>query len=189
MPATEAIAIGCSTGGLSALTQLLGALDPKLPAAILVCSHTGSPTVDTLCALLARHSTLPVAEAGERRSVRPGMVHVAPAGYHLLVEPGRQFALSVDPPVWFSRPSIDVMFTSAAEVYGAALAGVVLTGASPDGAHGLANIRRSGGVAIVQEPGEAQAPAMPRAALELAGADHCLPLARIAPLLNRLCLP
>ena len=185
----EAIAIGCSMGGLSALKQLLGALDPHLAAAVLICSHTGSPTVDTLCGLLAGNSALPVVEASERHDVRPGMVHVAPSGYHLLVEPGRHFELSVDPPEWFSRPSIDVLFTSAADAYGQALVGVVLTGASADGARGLAQIRRGGGLAIVQDPTEAQAPAMPLAALEMAGADYCLSLARIPPLLNRLCLP
>lgn len=189
MRTAEAIAIGCSTGGLQALKRLLGALDPSMPAGILLCSHSGSPNVDTLCELLARHCPLPVAEAGERQPIRPGVVHLAPPGYHLLVESGRRFALSVDPPEWFSRPSVDVLFSSASEVYGEALVGVVLTGASPDGARGLYSVRRHGGIAIVQEPDDARAPAMPRAALELAGADHCLPLARIAPLLNRLCLP
>ncbi len=188
MPAIEAIAIGCSMGGMSALKRLLGALDPQLPAAVIVCSHTGSSSVDLLCELLARHSALPVLEARERCPIRAGMVHVAPSGYHLLVEHDRHFALSVDAPECFSRPSIDALFASAAGAYGAALVGLVLTGASPDGARGLADIRNHGGVAIVQEPADAQAPTMPLAALELAGADHCLPLARIAPLLNRLCL-
>jgi two-component system chemotaxis response regulator CheB len=117
------------------------------------------------------------------------MVHVAPAGYHLLVENDRHFALSVDEHVRYSRPSIDVMFGSATDVYGESLIGVVLTGANSDGAEGLARIRRRGGTAVVQAPESAEAAAMPRAALESAGADHCLPLEAIAPLLNRLCLP
>ncbi len=189
MPPVEAIAIGCSMGGLAALRHLLRDLDPALPAAVLVCTHTSSPDVSTLCELLQAHSSLPVMEAGERQRVSPGVVQLAPSGYHLLVEPARTFALSVDPPVCFSRPSVDVMFMSAAHAYADRLAGVVLTGASADGADGMSYVRKHGGIAIVQDPGDAQAPAMPRAALELAGADHCLPLAQIAPLLNRLCLP
>ena len=113
-------------------------------------------------------------------------IHLAPAGYHLLIERDRCFAYSVDEPVHYSRPSIDVLFESAADAYGAGLAGVMLTGASPDGAKGLMRIRQAGGLAIVQDPAEALASAMPQAALDQAGADHCLPLARIAPLLNEL---
>jgi two-component system chemotaxis response regulator CheB len=104
------------------------------------------------------------------------------------VENDRHFALSVDEHVRYSRPSIDVMFGSATDVYGAGLIGVVLTGANSDGAEGLARIRRRGGVAVVQTPEGAEAPTMPRAALDKAGADYCLPLEEIAPLLNRLCL-
>ncbi|HEV2538461.1 MAG TPA: chemotaxis protein CheB [Frateuria sp.] len=181
----EAIVIGCSAGGLDALKPLLRGLEPPLSQAIVVCSHSGDQALGLLPSLLARHCRLPVREARERFPVEPGMVHVAPPGYHLLIERDRRFALSVDEPVHYSRPSIDVLFESAAETYGARLAGVMLTGASADGAEGLACIRRGGGLAIVQDPAEAPAPAMPQAALARAGADHCLPLARIAPLLNQ----
>jgi len=183
----EAIAIGCSMGGFSALKRLLGALDRGLPQAIIICSHSSSEQPGILAGLLDRRSALPVVEARERCPVSPGTVHVAPAGYHLLIEQDRRFALSVDPPVHFSRPSIDVLFDSAARAYRDALIGVMLTGASSDGAAGLATIRHYGGIGIVQDPDEAEAPAMPQAALDLAGADHCLALARIAPLLNHLC--
>jgi two-component system chemotaxis response regulator CheB len=189
VPPVDAIAIGCSTGGFGALKRLLGALDRRLRQAIIICSHTSADAPDMLAELLGRHSALPVTEARERCAARPGVVHVAPAGYHLLLEPDRRFALSIDPPVHFSRPSIDVLFDSAARAYRDALVGVLLTGASVDGAGGLADIRRHGGVAVVQDPDDAEAATMPRAALELAGADHCLPLAQIAPLLNHLCLP
>jgi two-component system chemotaxis response regulator CheB len=188
MPRPEAIAIGCSTGGLSALRILLGGLDPKLSQALLVCSHTAT-SVDLLCGILSRHCALPVREARERAPATGGTVHVAPGGYHLLLENDRCFALSADERVRFSRPSIDVLFDSAADVYGGALVGVVLTGANSDGAQGLARIRAGGGVAVVQSPDSAEASAMPQAALDLGGADHCLPLEQIAPLLNRLCLP
>jgi two-component system chemotaxis response regulator CheB len=184
----EAIAVGCSQGSFHALQVLLGGLDARLTQTLLICCHT-SGDVSTLCELLAVHSTLPIAEARERQPATGGMVHVAPAGYHLLVENDRHFALSVDEHVRYSRPSIDVMFGSATDVYGESLIGVVLTGANSDGAEGLARIRRRGGMAVVQAPESAEAAAMPRAALESAGADHCLPLEAIAPLLNRLCLP
>jgi two-component system chemotaxis response regulator CheB len=188
MPAIEAIVVGCSTGGPGALALLLGALDHRLPASVIVCSHTASSNLHTLCDVLAQHSTLPVIEACEREPIRAGMIQVAPPDYHLLVDRGRRFALSVDEPVGFSRPSIDVLFGSAAEVYGAGLIAVILTGANADGAAGLACVRRAGGIAIVQQPDDATAPAMPRAALELAGADHCLALDEMAPLINRLCM-
>ena len=187
MQRPEAIAIGCSMGGLNALRVLLPGIDPQLSQPLLLCTHTAT-SVDVLCDLLAAHCALPVREAREREPVSRGTVHVAPGGYHLLLESDRRFALSADKQVRFSRPSIDVLFESAADVYGAALIGVVLTGANRDGALGLAKIRAAGGVAVVQTPASAQAPAMPQAALDIAGADYCLPLEQIASLLNRLCL-
>lgn len=183
----EAIVIGCSQGGFNALRVLLGALEPRLPQTVLVCCHTAGG-VDTLCHLLANHSALPVIEAVERQPACAGVVQIAPGGYHLLLEHDRRFSLSVDVPVCFSRPSIDVLFDSAAAVYHAALIGVVLTGANRDGAWGLAQIRARGGIAVVQTPADAEAPVMPQAALDKAGADHCVPLTQIAPLLNQLCL-
>jgi two-component system chemotaxis response regulator CheB len=183
----EAIVIGCSMGGFNALRIVLGALDPRLSQALLLCCHT-SGNVDVLCELLAGHSALPVVEAQERWPASGGTVHMAPGGYHLLVENDRHFALSVDPQVSFSRPSIDVLFGSAADVYHEALIGVVLTGANRDGATGLTQIRARGGIAVVQTPDSAEAATMPQAALDSAGADYCVPLEQIAPLLNRLCL-
>lgn len=185
----EAIAIGCSMGGFSALKLLLGALDRRLQQTIVICSHSSGETSGLLAALLAKHSALPVEEARERCIARPGVVHVAPGGYHLLIERDHCFALSVDPALHFSRPSIDVLFDSAARTYRNGLIGVMLTGASTDGASGLTTVRRYGGVGIVQNPAEAEASTMPQAALDRAGADHCLALAQIAPLLNHLCLP
>lgn len=183
----DAIVVGCSQGGFNALRVLLAGLNAQLTQAVLICCHTAGD-VTLLCELLASHSMLPVSEACERQPVSGGAVHVAPGGYHLLVEHDRHFSLSVDDVVRHSRPSIDVLFSSAADVYQSALIGVVLTGANPDGAEGLARIRERGGVAVVQAPASCESPIMPRAALDLAGADHCVPLEQIAPLLNRLCL-
>jgi two-component system chemotaxis response regulator CheB len=183
-----AIVIGCSAGGLDALKILLAGLDRQLSLPVLVCCHSGSATVDVLRDLLSQVCALPVVEAVEREPVCAGIVYVAPAGYHLLIESTQHFALSGDARVCHARPSIDVLFASAAEVWRDGLIGVVLTGANADGAEGLLHLRRHGGCAIVQTPESAMASAMPQSALDLAGADHCVSLDAIAPLLNQLCL-
>lgn len=180
----EAVVIGCSAGGLRALHILLGGLAADFRPPVTVVCHTGARDVETLCRLLARACPLPVAEARERTRVDAGTVYVAPAGYHLLIESDRCFALSVDPRVCFVRPSVDVLFESAADAYGAGLVGVVLTGANEDGARGLKRIRARGGRAIVQDPATAEASVMPGTALALAGAEHVISLEEIAPLLN-----
>ena len=180
--------MGCSAGGMNALRTVLAGLGKTLPQPVIVVCHTGSDDITTFCELIDTASTLPVREARERQQVLPGMVHVAPAGYHLLVEKKGIFSLSVDDRVLFSRPSIDVLFDSAATAYTEGLIGVVMTGANSDGAAGLAAIRALGGVAIVQDPADAYASIMPQAALDTAGADYCVPLDEIAPLINRLCL-
>ncbi|WP_333681989.1 chemotaxis protein CheB [Dyella sp.] len=187
MNAPTAIAIGCSAGGVDGLMTLLGGLDARLQQAIVVCCHR-SDTMDILGDVLGRASTLPVRDAVEREPVCQGVVYLAPAGYHLLVERDMQFALSADARVNYARPSIDVLFHSAAEAWRQSLVGVILTGANADGAAGLRRIRQLGGMAVVQAPADAEAPAMPQAALDAAGADYCLPLSDIAPLLNQLCL-
>lgn len=188
MSSTAAIAIGCSAGGVDALKTVIGGLDGSLKQAILVCCHSRSDTVDMLCDVLRRGAALPVIEAVERSDIRPGVVYIAPSGYHLLVESDLHFALSADPRVNHARPSIDVMFNAAAEVWRDTLIGVILTGANADGAEGLQRIRQLGGIAVVQSPHDAAAAAMPQAALDVAGADYCIALHDIAPLLNRLCL-
>lgn len=188
MSAPAAIAIGCSAGGVDALKAVLGGFNAKLSQTVLVCCHSSSDSMDLLCEVLARVSPLPVTEATERHLVQPGVVHLAPSGYHLLVESNLHFALSIDARVNHARPSIDVMFTSAAEAWRDALIGVVLTGGNADGAAGLQRIRQLGGIAVIQSPASAEVAAMPQAALDLAGADHCIALNEIAPLLNRLCL-
>jgi len=189
MKRPAALVLGCSAGGPEALKVVLHGLDPRLPQAVLVCCHTGSETVELLCGMLARASSLPVIEAAEREPVRGGVVQVAPAGYHLLVEQNLHFTLSIDSRVNQVRPSLDILFASAAATWRDSLIGVVLSGANADGADGMRELRRLGGCAIVQEPDSALARAMPQAALDRAGSDHCVPLDAIAPLLNRLCLP
>ena len=183
----KAVVIGCSTGGLQALMAVLPGLAPDLPVPVVLVCHTGAEDVDLLCDLLGRSCPLPVREAEERQQAQPGVVHVAPSGYHLYLERDRSFTLSIDPKVCYVRPAVDVLFESAADVWKSSLLGIVLTGANDDGAAGLARIRKAGGYGIVQNPAEAVAAQMPQAALRTAGADEILSLREIAERINELC--
>ena len=185
----SAVVLGCSSGGVRALRTLLAGLARDLPVPLAVVCHTGAEDISTLCDTLSAVSPLPVREARERCPPEPGVVYLAPAGYHLLLGGDGCFALSVDARVHHCRPAIDVLFETAAAHHARQLVGVVLTGANEDGAAGLAAIRRAGGIGIVQDPADAEIAAMPEAALRVAGADHVLPLAAIAPLINQLCRP
>ncbi len=187
-PRCAVAVIGCSAGGLQALQIVIPALRSDLAAPVIVVCHTAGD-ISPLCDLIGRNAALPVREARERMRADPGVVYVAPADYHLLLEPDLRFALSVDARVTYSRPSIDVLFESAASALGTALVGVILTGGNHDGAAGLKRIRDAGGIGIVQRPDSAEVPSMPAAALALAGADHCVTLTEIGPLLHNLCMP
>ena len=185
-----AVVIGCSTGGLKALSTVLSRLRADLPVPVIVVCHRGQDDDNGLLVeLLARQSPLPVQEAEERQPVTPGIVHLAPSGYHLLIEADRRFMLSTDVRVRFVRPSVDVLFAAAADVYAESLLAVVLTGANDDGADGLVQVRQRGGYALVQDPNEAEAPQMPLAALTRAGADEVLTLSAIARRINECCCP
>ena len=179
------VVIGGSWGGLHALERLLGGLPAGFELPLAVVLHRSSDGEELLCELLARHSLLPVREAEDKATLAPGCVRVAPRGYHLLVEDGH-VALSTEAPVRHSRPSIDVLFESAARAYGAKAIGVVLTGSNQDGAEGLRALRRRGGFAIVQDPTDAERSEMPAAALAAAGADAVVALDGVAPLLVEL---
>lgn len=183
----QLVVIGCSAGALGAMHAILDRLGAPLPVPIVVACHTASDDMATFCSLLRQSSGLPVIEAEERFRALPGHVHVAPSGYHLLIEEGLHFALSIDERVDFARPSINVLFDSAADTVGARLIGIVLTGANSDGATGLRAIRQRGGLAIVQDPATAEVAAMPEAALAIAGADHVVAVEEVAALLEQLC--
>lgn len=182
----RAIVIGVSTGGVHALGALLGGLPAAFPIPILIVQHIGAETGDGLARLLDRQSALRVKEADEQDVLMPGTVYLAPANYHLLVEADGLLSLSADPPVSYARPSIDVLFESAAEAFGAQLIGIVLTGANSDGSRGLTRIKRKGGIAIVQDPDDAEAAQMPLAALAATPVDHRLPLTELPALLQKL---
>jgi two-component system chemotaxis response regulator CheB len=178
----EVVAIGASWGGLHAIERVLEALPADFPAAVLIAQHRRVGAGGALAELLGGHCELQVCEAEDKQALGPGCVLVAPPDYHLLVEPGA-VALSVDEPVNFSRPSIDVLLQSAADNYGDAAVGVVLTGANADGAAGLARIADRGGTAIVQDPAGAERAEMPSAALAAVPCARVLALDEIGPLL------
>lgn len=161
----DAVAIGASAGGVEALCRLLPALPASTRAAVFVVLHLPRDRPSLLASIFQARCALPVLEAQDKEPVAPGTVYVAPPDYHLLVDEGPRIALSTDVPVNFSRPAIDVLFESAADLYRERLLAVVLTGANHDGAAGLAAVQQRGGVAVVQEPESAQVALMPAAAL------------------------
>lgn len=182
----QALVIGVSTGGVSALKLILGALPADFPIPVLVVTHITPDSDDGLAVLLDMLSSIRVKEADEQERMTPGTVYLAPANYHLLVERDGSLAFSIDAPVNFARPSVDVLFESAADVYGTALIGVILTGAGFDGSKGLLKIKNRGGIAIVQDPADAEMASMPRSALQLLEADHIITLNEMPGLLIRL---
>ncbi|MBF0338042.1 MAG: chemotaxis protein CheB [Nitrospirae bacterium] len=184
--AYEAVVIGASAGGTSALKEILPSLSAEFSLPVVVVQHLHPSSRDDMPALYKDSCRLRVKQADEKEAVAGGCVYFAPPNYHLLVENDRTFSLSVDAPVNFSRPSIDVFFESAADVYGAALIGVVLTGANNDGSLGLRKIKAAGGVAIVQDPDTAECSSMPEAAIAATSVDYILPLKDIAEVIIRL---
>lgn len=182
----EAIVLGGSAGSIEALGVILPALPATFRPAVLVVLHLPRERPSLLCDIFRQRCALPVREAQDKECVEPGTVYFAPPDYHLLVDAGPQLSLSKDPPVHFSRPSIDVLFESAADVYGPRLMAVLLSGANADGAQGLRAVQMEKGVTVVQAPDSASSTAMPRAALARLQPDHVLPPAHIATLLTTL---
>ena len=182
----DAVVMGASAGGIQALSVLLPALPPSLRAPVFIVLHLPRDKPSLLTDIFSRKCAVPVREAEDKEPVVPGTVYFAPANYHLLLEQGPQLALSADDPVNHSRPSIDVLFESAADVYADRLLGVILTGANEDGASGLAAIHDQGGVTVVEHPDTACSPQMALSALKIRPADLVLPLEQIALLLGAL---
>lgn len=185
----DAIVIGTSAGGVEALSVLLPSLPAGLRAAVLIVLHLPRERPSLLVDIFAPKCALPVREAEDKEPVERGTIYFAPPDYHLLVDVGPRLALSADDPVNYSRPSIDVLFESAADVYEKRLLGIILTGASEDGALGLEAVRRAGGATIVQEPRSAQVGMMAESALKRGQADLVLSLEQLADLLRTLDQP
>ncbi len=179
------VVVGTSAGGLKALDVMLGAIPADFALPIVAVQHRSRESSDAYAAVLGASTKLPVREIDDGDLlVGPG-VFLAPPDYHVLVEPGR-LSLSTEEAVSYSRPSIDVLFETAADAYGARVIAVLLTGANADGARGLVRIKQAGGTAIVQDPHTAEAPEMPAAGIALAHVDRVLPLTEIAGELVRL---
>lgn len=172
----DVVVVGASAGGVAALRRLLASLPAHFPLPVLVVLHLPADRPSQLAQVLAPECALPVAEAEDKQPLRLAHVVIAPPDYHLLVEDRHSLALSMDAPVLFSRPAIDPLFESAADVFGPRTLAILLTGASADGTAGVAAVRRAGGVAWVQDPADAVAPTMPASALAHAGADAVLTL-------------
>lgn len=166
--------------------MLLPALPPTLRTPVFIVLHIPRMHPSLLVELFAPRCRRPVREADDKTVIEAGTVYFAPPDYHLLVDAGPLLALSADEPEHYSRPSIDVLFESAADVYATRLLGIILTGASQDGAAGLAAVRRAGGVTVVQRPDDAQVPFMTQAALQQGAPDMVLTLSEIADLLAEL---
>jgi two-component system chemotaxis response regulator CheB len=189
-PPTTIVAIGASLGGLMACRRVLWPLPRTFPAAVLIAQHRQADGEALLAGLLSSADSMPVIEPDDKAPLVAGQVYVAPGNYHLLVERGAQsIALSTDPPVRFARPSIDVLFESVAAGVGRRAVGVVLTGASDDGARGAVAIKRAGGRVIVQSPESAESAVAPNAALSRVRPDAVLDLDEIPALLCKWLMP
>jgi two-component system, chemotaxis family, protein-glutamate methylesterase/glutaminase len=182
----DGIVIGTSAGGVEALAVLLPALRPATDVSVFIVLHLPRDRPSLLVEIFQPKCAMRVLEAQDKEPVEPGTIYFAPPDYHLLVDRGPQLMLSADDPVNFSRPSIDVLFESAADVFGERLLGIILTGANDDGARGLEAVRRAGGWTIVQQPETAQASLMTEAALKRGPVDGVLSLAQIARVLGTL---
>ena len=185
-PGCAAVVIGGSAGGSAVLRRILRGLPRVYPLPIIVVQHLHPDDDGMLAGNLDNAMALPVVEALDKMPVQPGHIHVAPADYHLLVERGRTLALSVDEPVRFSRPSIDLCFQSAAIAFGPALLAILLTGANDDGTDGLRTVRNRGGRTVAQDPATAPFLFMPQAAIDAGAAQWVLTPDQIAATLARL---
>ncbi len=183
----DLIAMGCSWGGLRALGHIIESLPADLPAAVVVAQHRSAraPT-EALISSLSGRSRLSICDIEDKDPVEPGRIYVAPSDYHVLVEPG-YFSLSTDELVQFARPSVDVLFESAADAYGSRLIAVVLTGLNEDGADGVRRVEEAGGLVIAQHPDSAEKSEMPLAAIATGAVDEILPLGDIGAFLARVC--
>ncbi|WAH56213.1 chemotaxis protein CheB [Pseudomonas silvicola] len=182
----SAVVVGASAGGVEALLRVYGMLPASFALPVLTVLHLPDDRHSQLAEVFARRMHRAAKEAVDKEDIQPGMFYFAGPGYHLSVEQDRSLSLSQEERVHYSRPSIDILFESAADAYGAQLVGVLLTGANEDGARGLATIGERGGLTIVQDPTEARVAIMPEAAMRLRRPDHILPLNGIGSLLAKL---
>lgn len=180
----QAVVIGVSAGGIAALEKILPHFNKDCTLSILIVQHIMADGGNYLVEHFSSCCALPVVGAEDKQIIAPGTIYFAPANYHLLVERQKSLALSIDAKVNYSRPSIDVLFETAAEAYCQKLVGVVLTGANADGAAGLARVKELGGLTVVQSPDTAEVATMPLAAIKSTQVDHVLKLHEIGSFLS-----
>lgn len=179
----EAIVIGVSSGGMNAMKVIFSLLPADFKLPIIIVQHIGARSENQWIELLNQRSCLIIKEADEKEKIEQGTVYIAPANYHLLIEKNKTFSLTIDERVNYARPSIDVLFESAAESYHKALIGIVLTGSNHDGTNGIKRIQECGGLCIVQDPATAESSYMPASAISAIKADHILQLEEIIRLI------
>jgi len=182
----EAIVIGTSSGGMNALKFLFSALPVDFSIPIIIVQHISPRSDNQWIKLLNNNSKLYLKEADEKEKIEQGKVYIAPPNYHLMIERNKTFSLSIDERVNYSRPSIDVLFESAAEVYKNKLIGVILTGSNNDGTKGIKRINEYGGLTIAQDPVTAESSYMPASAIAAIQPDYILSLENIIELLINL---
>jgi len=179
----DAIVIGVSSGGFTALNKLFTVLHKPLPIPIIIVQHRQAQSQGDLEAFYSKHFELNIRNISDKQPIKPHSIYIAPASYHLLIESDKTFALSVDELVLYSRPSIDVLFLSAAEVFKDKLIGIILTGANSDGAMGLQAIKQHGGLTIVENPKTAHIDTMPASAVKLVQPDYVIDYKEIIELI------
>lgn len=182
----EVVVIGASAGGLSVLERILSSLKPDIFTPILICQHLGPESGDSVMKLLRKHSTVPLSEPEDKELIIGNRVYIAPADYHMVVERDRTISITLGPKVNYCRPSIDVLFETAAEAYLDKTLGIILTGANCDGADGFEKIKSFGGMTIAQDPVEADVEYMPDCAIKRGLVDRVLGVEDIIKLLNSL---
>ncbi|AKD56527.1 chemotaxis protein CheB [Spirosoma radiotolerans] len=185
-PACEAVVIGGSTGSIEVLLSLLPHLPASLSFALIIVVHRKNTADSTLANLLSLKTNSPLYEVDDKDGIKPGNIYLAPADYHLLIEKNRVFALDDSEKINYSRPSIDVTFESAADVYGPALVGILLSGANADGSLGMTAIKKAGGTLVVQQPETAQVGFMPQQAILTNDVDYVLDVSGLIAFLNSL---
>jgi two-component system chemotaxis response regulator CheB len=182
----QAIVVGTSAGGFHAVSVILGTLPTDFPVPVIVVQHRAKESQDLFEEVLQRKRTITIRQADEKEHIKTGNVYVAPPNYHLLIEMDRTFSLSLEPPVQYSRPSIDVLFETAAFTYRDKLIGIILTGSNSDGAAGISAIRKMGGLTIAQDPAEAQYAHMTQASIDTKHVQHVWRLKEIGEFLQSL---
>jgi len=185
----EAIVIGVSSGGMNALKFIFSTLPADFSIPIIIVQHVSARSDNEWINLLNNKSNLTIKEADEKEKIETGNVYIAAANYHLMIEKNKTFLLTIDERVNFARPSIDVLFESAAEAYKDKLIGIVLTGSNNDGAKGIKRIKELGGMVIIQDPETAESSTMPESAIATVQPDYILSLEEIVQLLIKIKRP